>query len=110
MGVVDRAYIERVATEFRVCPFELSLDAALWADVIIGDYNYVFDPFVRLQRFADASQSLLLVDEAHQLGTRVVQMLTAELLLDLNLQPDVRLGKEFNQAINRLFRAANRTS
>ena len=106
MGVVDRACIERVATEFRVCPFELSLDAALWADVIIGDYNYVFDPFVRLQRFADASQSLLLVDEAHQLGTRVVEMLTAELLLDLNLQPDVRLGKEFNQAINKLFRAA----
>ena len=107
LGFADRGSIELIAAEFNVCPFELSLDAALWADVIIGDYNYVFDPFVKLQRFADASQSLLLVDEAHQLSTRVVEMLGSELILDLNRQPDGELGAEFNQALNKLYAAAN---
>ena len=29
----------------------MSLDLAVWADMIIGDYKYLFDPFVKLQRF-----------------------------------------------------------
>ncbi|XOV81676.1 MAG: helicase C-terminal domain-containing protein [bacterium] len=72
----DRAQIERVAMAHQVCPFELSLDLALWADVIVGDYNYVFDPVVRLKRFADHRQLHLLVDESHQLSPRVSEMLT----------------------------------
>ncbi len=75
----DRAQLEAVALEFEVCPFELSLDLALWADVIVGDYNYVFDPVVRLKRFADHKQLHLLVDEAHQLSPRVRDMLTVRL-------------------------------
>lgn len=75
----DRAQIEAIALEFSVCPFELSLDLALWADVIVGDYNYVLDPVVRLKRFADHKQLHLLVDEAHQLSPRVRDMLTVRL-------------------------------
>ena len=99
LGIADRKAIARVASEFSVCPFELSLDAALWADVIIGDYNYVFDPFVKLQRFADASKSLLLIDEAHQLSHRVATMLSAELKIDLNRQPNNTLGEEFERVV-----------
>ena len=106
MGVVNRAAVESVAAEFQVCPFELSLDTALWADVIIGDYNYVFDPFVKLQRFADSSKSLLLVDEAHQLSSRVTEMLGSELLLDLNRQGASKLGLEFEGARGKLYEAA----
>src|SRR5262245_6342658 len=40
-----------VGQHFRVCPFELSLDVALEADIIIGDYNYVFDPGAYLWSF-----------------------------------------------------------
>ena len=36
------------AEEYQVCPFEMSLDASLYADIIICDYNYVFDPNVYL--------------------------------------------------------------
>ena len=39
------------AHKHRVCPFELSLDTASWTDAVICDYNYVFDPNVRLKRF-----------------------------------------------------------
>ena len=38
------------AKEYQVCPFEMSLDVATWADNIVCDYNYVFDPNVYLKR------------------------------------------------------------
>ncbi len=41
---LTREAIEEVAKLHQVCPFELSLDASVWTDVVIGDYNYVFDP------------------------------------------------------------------
>jgi len=56
-----------------VCPFEVSLELAEEADVVIGDYNYVFDPVVALAAARDPStlaQSFLLVDEAHNLVDR----------------------------------------
>ncbi len=72
-GTMSRAAIEAVARKHAVCPFELSLEAAVWADVVICDYNYVFDPVVRLKRLAGVTgdRMALLIDEAHQLGDRV---------------------------------------
>ncbi|MBL6815138.1 MAG: DEAD/DEAH box helicase [Pseudomonadales bacterium] len=80
-SIADRHMIESVAAEHSLCPFELSLDSAMTADLIIGDYNYVFDPSVRLQRFAYQTQRSLLIDEAHQLSNRVSDMLSIELRL-----------------------------
>ena len=77
--LIDRSRIEAVSEEFTVCPFELSLDASLWVDIVICDYNYVFDPFVRLQRFQPPKGIHLLIDEAHQLFPRVNSMYTVEL-------------------------------
>ncbi|MEZ5560476.1 MAG: ATP-dependent DNA helicase [Pseudomonadales bacterium] len=71
--------VEEVARAHHVCPFELSLDAARWADVVIGDYNYLFDPVVRLQRFARDPRAAVLIDESHQLTARVRDMLSLEL-------------------------------
>lgn len=68
--------VAAVAEAHQVCPFELSLDASVWCDVVVGDYNYVFDPVVRLQRFAGDADAALLVDEAHQLAPRVRDMLS----------------------------------
>ncbi len=75
----DPEAIDRVARAHQVCPFELSLDAALWSDLVIADYNYVFDPVVRLQRFAGDAEAALLIDEAHQLAPRVRDMLSLSL-------------------------------
>ena len=76
--VQDPDQVAKVAEAFTVCPFELSLDAALWADVVIGDYNYWLDPLVRLKRFAREKDAALLIDEAHHLSRRVSDMLCAE--------------------------------
>jgi DNA excision repair protein ERCC-2 len=70
------------AREHQVCPFELSLDLSLHADLIVCDYNYVFDPGVFLRRFflnSGRKDFLFLVDEAHNLVPRGREMYSATL-------------------------------
>jgi DNA excision repair protein ERCC-2 len=67
---------------YQACPFELSLDLALQADLIVADYNYLFDPGVYLRRFFNEGggrEYLFLIDEAHNLVTRGREMYSAEL-------------------------------
>ncbi len=77
----DRPRIEQLAREYEICPFEFSLDLALWMDCIICDYNYAFDPRVYLRRFFDFSTDsyIFLIDEAHNLPDRARSMYSAEL-------------------------------
>ncbi len=74
-----REVIEGYAKKFRVCPFEMSLDLAIYADVVICDYNYVFDPSVSLKRFLDQKNFVILVDEAHNLVERAREMYSESL-------------------------------
>lgn len=76
-----REIIEKYAKKYEVCPFELSLDLSSWCDGIICDYNYAFDPRVRLKRFfeEDLKSNILLVDEGHNLVNRARDMFSAEL-------------------------------
>ncbi len=83
-----RPVIEELARKYEICPFEFSLDLALWVDCIICDYNYVFDPRVYLHRFFDFSIEpyIFLVDEAHNLPDRARAMYSAELDKEAVLQ------------------------
>jgi len=83
LGLASREKIIATATKHTVCPFELSLDAALWSDVIVGDYNYAFDPVVRLQRFNGHPDLHLLIDEAHNLSARAQDMLSVAIYRDV---------------------------
>ena len=77
-GSFDRAVLAEAGRRFSVCPFELGLDLSEWCDVVIGDYNYLFDPVVKLRRFFDASGDwLFLIDEAHNLPDRARAMYSA---------------------------------
>ena len=72
--------LQMLARRHKVCPFELGLDLSLWCDVVIGDYNYLFDPVVHLERFFDtAGDYLFLLDEAHNLPDRARGMHSAVL-------------------------------
>lgn len=83
-SVFERDVVEVYAEKHRVCPYEFSLDMALFMDLIICDYNYAFDPRVYLRRFFDApsEQFAFLVDEAHNLVDRARTMYSAELHKD----------------------------
>ena len=77
-GQFSRAALADTARQFTVCPFELGLDLSEWCDVVIGDYNYLFDPVVHLKRFFDTSGDwLFLIDEAHNLPDRARAMYSA---------------------------------
>ena len=62
-----------MAKSTEVCPFEVSLELIEQADVIVCDYNYIFDPYVGLKAYQqdnDYGDCVLVVDEAHNLVDR----------------------------------------
>ena len=83
MQRLGRGEIAALAQRHRVCPFELSLEIAMLSDVVVCDYNYVFDPMVAMDRLMSGpGGACLLVDEAHQLAPRVRDAYSAVVSLD----------------------------
>ncbi|MDR1560512.1 MAG: ATP-dependent DNA helicase [Clostridiales bacterium] len=78
--LIDRTLLETYARKHKVCPFEFMLDATLFCDVIVCDYNHVYDPKAKLKRyFADGGKFILLNDEAHNLVERGRDMFSASI-------------------------------
>lgn len=75
----DRDTILSIAKKYKICPFELALELTLISDMIICDYNYLFDPSVYLKRFFDVKNTdyTFLIDEAHNLIDRGREMYSA---------------------------------
>jgi DNA excision repair protein ERCC-2 len=99
--MLDRETIESYARTYKICPFEYSLYISYFVDVVVSDYNYVFDPRVHLVRYFDEEgyRPLLLIDEAHNLIARSREMYSATLSsedfkkirrLSSNLKPSIR--------------------
>ncbi|MCH5138966.1 ATP-dependent DNA helicase, partial [Clostridiaceae bacterium UIB06] len=104
--IINREVIVKYAKKFSICPFEFSLDLALWADCIICDYNYVFDPRVYLRRFFDTEEegNAILIDEAHNLVDRAREMFSSELskhpfleLKKIMKSKDVKIAKALDK-------------
>jgi len=77
---LTREIVEKYAKKYSVCPYELSLDLAEWADAVVCDYNYVFDPVVYLHRFfgdENTDRFVFLIDESHNLPDRAREMYSA---------------------------------
>lgn len=77
---ISREFIEQYAEKHNVCPFEMCLDVTTWADAIVCDYNYIFDPNVYLRRFFALEKKqdfIFLIDEAHNLVDRAREMYSA---------------------------------
>ena len=77
----DLSLITQIAYDNQICPFEFELDLSLFMDVIVCDYNYMFDPISYMKRYfdEDSSHYLALVDEAHNLIDRSRDMYSASL-------------------------------
>jgi DNA excision repair protein ERCC-2 len=77
LGCARSGDIGLEADRHQLCPFELALDAARAADVVIGDYNYAFSPTATLGRLfgdpEDSARRIVLVDEAHNLPARAAE-------------------------------------
>lgn len=108
--------IRELAEAAVLCPFEVSLDLALHADMVVADYNYVFDPAVFLRRLffkKDLSDWILILDEAHNLYDRGMDYLSPSLwrqrITSLQQHTASRPQKVFNKlaealkAMDKLF-------
>ena len=98
-GLYDTARMALLAQKHGICPFELSLELARLCDVVIGDYNYVYDPFVAIDALLQGpGGACLLVDEAHQLAPRVKDTLSgsvsAEALRDTRRETGKAHGRK----------------
>ena len=101
-----RIRLEAVAEAHRVCPFELSLELSLWADLIVCDYNYAFDPRVYLRRFFTEKNGdyAFLVDESHNLVDRSREMFSA----DISKQPFLDIRRNLKNQLPDLYRSMGR--
>lgn len=73
--------LDDLAQTHQLCPHQLGRDLMPWSDLVVADYNYVFDPQVRLTDYFQkhADRILLLVDEAHNLPDRARSMFSESL-------------------------------
>ncbi len=78
---LTRKTVTDYANKHMVCPFEYALDLSLFCDVIICDYNHVYDPKAQLKRyFSDEEKNyVLLHDESHNLVDRAREMFSASI-------------------------------
>ncbi|MBS4178380.1 ATP-dependent DNA helicase [Lederbergia citrea] len=102
---MGREIIEKYARKHMVCPFEYALELAYTADAVICDYNYIFDPRVSLKRMFDEQkkQTVLLVDEAHNLVDRAREMFSASLQKSMFLD----LKREYKNKNSKISKAAS---
>ena len=113
---ITRPVIEQYARKHTVDPFEFSLDASLFCDVIICDYNYLFDPLVYLQRFfvEKDTDNFFLIDEVHNLVSRSRDMYSAEItdheitsLLKTAKAIDTKASGDFQKQLKKVRRVFN---
>lgn len=101
----SRDIIEKYGLKYKICPFELALDLTMYSDVIICDYNYLFDHKVSLKRFFENSgEYVFLIDEAHNLVDRGREMYSMTLLK----RPILELKKQFKNKDKGIYKALDK--
>ncbi len=79
---IDRKTLTDFCLARTICPFQFQLDASKYCDVLVLDYSYVYDVIDRLgleESGIQQTHTLLLVDEAHNLPSRVRDMYSLEI-------------------------------
>ncbi len=107
----DRKTIEKLCYERTMCPFEFQLSLSHYCDVLVCDYNYVYDFHDHLgihEGSLREKNAYLLVDECHNLPDRVRDMYSCEIeLKELRDALYLCAGKEFSvlkKDINQLIK------
>ena len=79
----DLPRLRQAGQDASICPYEITRTALAFQDVWVGDFNYVFAPrnqsLFENQPSWDPARTMLIVDESHNLATRVAGAHSAEL-------------------------------
>lgn len=72
LGLPGPLEVRALGEATTLCPYALALDWGARCDLVVGDYNYVFDPAIHVRRLLGERPMVVVVDEAHQLADRAV--------------------------------------
>jgi len=90
-----------IARKTRLCPYELAIIKAKNANVVVADYNYVFNANIRDAFFKKANKflekSVIIVDEAHNLPGRLRDMMSS-ILSTYILERALREAEKYEEA------------
>lgn len=80
-GIYTPDIIAKTAIKYSLCPYELSLDLSEYCELVVCDYNYIFDKRIRFRRYFDnvTEKYVFLVDEAHNMPDRARDIYSASL-------------------------------
>ena len=82
-GISDSRNIRHIASERMMCPYEIAIKRTEDADIIVADYNHIFNPKIRETVMAKMRKSLpetiVIADEAHNLPKRIREVINARL-------------------------------
>jgi len=86
-GVLHNEELCKFSEGKKMCAYELSLALAKKAQVIVGDYYYLFNPAVLNTIMAklgiEVEDCIVIVDEAHNLPGRVTEMMSSYLTTNM---------------------------
>ncbi|WDU84514.1 hypothetical protein [Caloramator sp. Dgby_cultured_2] len=103
--------MEELSRRYNVCPFEFSLDLSMFCDVIICDYNYIFDITSSLKRYSFESKNdyVYLIDEAHNLVDRARDMFSITLSYNefFKVKQKFKSFRKLNLALGRVINYFN---
>jgi DNA excision repair protein ERCC-2 len=98
IGPMHNEDLIKMCKEVKVCPYEMSLALGETANVVIGDYYYLFNPSIRdnfLSKIKkDVSQCIVIADEGHNLPARIREMMT-ERLSTFMIKNAIKEAKKF---------------
>lgn len=100
----DKETIIEFGKENMLCPSALSYQMSDWANIIIADYNHIFDPKAGLKQYLmeeNKRKVILIVDEAHNLPERARSMFGST----LETKDLINLSKQLPKALSKLKKA-----
>ena len=106
-GRLELGDVKSIAAKHGICPYYLAQEMVRWADVVVADYNYLFDVTALLHgmTLANGWRVSLLVDEAHNLVERGRSMYSSTLSRE-SLRAATRLAPAaLRKPLQRLSRA-----
>ena len=87
-----------ICRQEKLCPYEMAALVGKQANIIIADYNYIFNKSIRnpffLRTEKELSKSIIIVDEAHNLPKRARELMTAR-LSDMTLKRAIKEAAKF---------------
>ena len=102
--VLDKAALAKLAQDFQICPFYLSMEMCRWADLVVADVNYYFDGSPLLLELTKEMEwrSFLLIDECHNLIERGRMMYSAAINRGLLLAAKKAVPATLKKTLERL--------